>query len=121
MEEKIDYCEKDNLVRVTFLGEFHGPSTTIARQQKVGKILDQHSCKRVLFDFRQAKVADSIIETHSVASEGNKLGFDWLTKMAILFSGDLKKLKYFEIMMTQMGYTVKAFTNEAEALNWLKD
>ena len=80
-----------------------------------------HGCNRVLCDMRQARLAMSIYEVDNVPVQALEAGIDSSFRIAMVYSDDERKFQHLENVATIHGLDYRNFTEEARALEWLKE
>jgi len=118
--QDIQITVEDGLIRVVYRGVVeYGATTDMLRE--VARIGSEAQSRLVLFDVREADYRHYHAETIRHAQEGPALGIDqWTFRMAFLGSGINEMLRYIENVSVNRGFRVRAFTDEAEAVAWLR-
>lgn len=107
------------IVRATYRGDMAYDATT-DMLRTVGALASEHGSERLLFDLREANYQDYHLAIIRHAEEGPALGIDRSFRIALLGSVESSMLAYMEAVAVNRGFWVKAFTDESEALAWLK-
>jgi hypothetical protein len=119
MAENIQITKETGFVRVTYRGDVEYAATT-EMLRKVAVIAAETQCEVLLFDIREANYRDYHLGTIRHAEEGPTLGIDRTFRIAFLGASSNPMLKYVEAVTVNRGYWAKAFTDESEAVLWLR-
>ena len=119
MTQDIKITAEAGIVRVTYRGAVeYGATTEMLRN--VGRIASEMQSKLLLFDVREAEFQSYYAESIKHAEEGPALGIDRAFRIAFLGSEGNPMLGYIENVSVNRGFLVKAFTEESEAIAWLR-
>ena len=108
-----------NIIRVTYRGRVEYEATDGMLRQ-VGALAGQNGISRILFDIRDANYQFYHVGTLRHADEAPALGIDSSFRIAFLGATDNPMLRYIEAVSVNRGFWVRAFTDEAAALEWLR-
>lgn len=75
---------------------------------------------RYLFDMREAQSIEALPNIYKFVSDLEAFGFTRSEKIALLYKSDEIHHKFAETVAVNIGYQVKAFMSEKEALAWLR-
>ena len=81
----------------------------------------KHPCHRFLNDFREVRIALSVVDLYEIPDLIVTGGFDrrWRRAMLLGSAADLHKLSFFELVASNRGITVRLFTEVDKAIQWL--
>jgi len=119
MPTDIQVTVEPELIRVVYRGKVEIDATT-EMLRKVARIASESQRKLLLFDIREADYRGYYVGTIKHAEDGPSLGIDRTFRVAFLGSGGEPMLRYIEDVTVNRGYESKAFTDESEALAWLR-
>jgi hypothetical protein len=104
---------------VTYRGAAeYGATTEMLR--RVGRVASETQSGLVLFDLREADFRSYYADTIRHAEEGPALGIDRAFRIAVLGAEGNPMLRFIENVALNRGFQVKAFTEESEAVAWLR-
>jgi len=120
MKQRVAFDEELNCV----VARFEGDLTLAAAKEyarEVSSVAKQHPCRRLLNDLRAAHIALSIFDLYSLPGFVVPEGFDRRWRRAILLgpTADLDKVDFFQLVASNQGLTVRAFTDIDKAIEWL--
>jgi hypothetical protein len=119
MTRDVKVAVEAGLVRATYRGAAeYGAVSDMLR--KVGRIAAEMQSKLLLFDLREVDFKDYHADTIRHAEDAPALGIDRSFRIALLGSGGNPMLRYLENVAVNRGFQVKAFTDESEAVAWLR-
>jgi len=108
------------LIRVVYRGTVEYGATT-AMLGEVARIGAETRSRLLLFDIREADYQNYYTDTVRHAQEGPALGIEQKTfRIAFLGSERNPMLQFIEDVTVNRGFEVKVFTEESEALAWLR-
>lgn len=119
MAQEVQITNEAGLIRATYRGDMQYDAAT-EMLRKVGTIASETQLKRLLFDLRSANYRDYHLGVLRHAEEAPALGIDRTLAIALLGAKGNPMLTYFEAVAVNRGYLAKAFTDEAEAVAWLR-
>ena len=120
MNREIKITPERELVRVTYRGQVEYEATT-EMLRNVAAIAAEMRSRSLLFDIREANYRDYHFGTIRHAEEGPSLGIDKGFRIAFLGAEGNPMLDYIVAVTSNRGYWANAFTDEAQALAWLRD
>ena len=85
-------------------------------------VLQRHTCKKLLTDLRKITSEMSLPEINQIPQIAEEMGYDPLTKCAILLPEDHNagvQAQFFETVTRKQSQPVTIFVNYDEALAWL--
>jgi hypothetical protein len=110
---------EDGVVRATYRGEVaYDPVFEMIRS--VARTAVQRQSDLLLFDIREAVFREFHVAIIKFAEEARGLGIEPTFRIAVLAAMEVERLKYLEDVAVNRGFQVKVFTEESEALAWLK-
>ena len=107
------------IIRVTYRGEAQFDLTT-KMLRNVARIAAENKSKLLLFDIREAEDRNYHTDAIRHTQQAPALGIDQTFRIAFLGSKNLEMLSYIEDVSVNRGFQAKAFTDEAEAVAWLR-
>jgi len=119
MTPDIQIAADRGIVRVTYRGDVEYEATT-EMLRRVGRMAADMQTGLLLFDIREANYAYYHLGTLKHAEEGPSLGIDRSFRIAFLGEADNPMLGYIEAVSVNRGYWVKAFSEEVDAVDWLR-
>jgi len=87
--------------------------------QEAVRLAGEHQCRRILSDFRGAKLALSTSEIFRLTERFQASGIDETWKRAILVDTQTSNYGFQERVARERGHQVRVFTDHDDALNWL--
>ena len=89
---------------------------------EVAEISTRHKQKKLLFDLRGAEYNHAYADTIQHAEGVRDVGLEGGFRTALLgLEKDRTMLKYIEDVAVNRGFQVRAFVDEAQALEWIRD
>lgn len=92
--------------------------------EEISKAIKCTECNRginrYLFDMREAQSIEALPNIYKFVSDLEAFGFTRSEKIALLYESDEIHHKFAETVAVNIGYQVKAFMSEKEALAWLR-
>ena len=119
MGRDIQITVDDDIARVSYRGEVDYAATT-DMLRTVAALAAEKGLKRLLFDIRNAQYHYYHLGAVRHAEEGPSLGIDHSFRIVFLGAPTESMLGYVEAVTKNRGYWAKAFTDEQEALAWLR-
>jgi hypothetical protein len=117
MPPEIRIAHERGIIRAVYKGKPE-PASTSGMLRDVGALAARTQCDRVLFDLRDADLADMYINAVRYADEAESLGVRRTFRIALLGRPD-PVLSYLENVAVNRGYTLRTFTDEQAAEAWL--
>jgi hypothetical protein len=115
---EVSVSVEDGVVRVTSIGRASElASTAIERARTEAKA---RNLQRVLFDIRQLDMDDGFMHIMNYGELARRLGFDASYRFAVLNSRFDDKMRFIEITAVAYQLRARIFTDQAAALDWLK-
>ena len=118
---EVEYLDEHDIVRICWHGPFSGPRDAPVMMAQARPVIEEHSCTRILYDFRDTEIEDSTLGTYMTGDKAAELGFDWKFKAAVIFSEDEEKHAFVETVMVNRGYRIRVFRDESEGISWLAE
>jgi len=81
--------------------------------------LREHAARRLLQDFRRARMVETTLELIKRPRQADALGFPQDTRVALLYSVRTTNLEFLESLLVSRGRAFRIFTDGAAALAWL--
>ncbi len=75
---------------------------------------------KYVFDMREAQSIEALPNIYKFVSDLETFGFTRSEKIALLYTSDEMHHKFAESVAVNVGFQVKAFISEREALAWLR-
>ena len=110
---------EDGIVRATYRGEV-AYDAVFGTIRNVARTAAEQQTDLLLFDIREAVFREFHVTIIRHAEEARSLGIEPTFRIAVLAAMENEKLKYIEDVAVNRGFQVKVFTEESEALAWLK-
>ena len=111
---------KQGVIRAVYSGDADfGVTTEMLR--KVARISSESQSKLLLLDIREVEDRQYHVDAIRHAEQAPELGIDQTFRIALLRSRNDPMLQYIETVAINRGFRAKAFTDESEALAWLKN
>ncbi len=109
-----------NVLEVRAKGEMNSKNAQqVAR--RIREFASKHGCDRVLLDYVQTHITDSILSIYENPSRMEKEGLTRAMRLAVCYEQDGQKHRFWETVFRNRGYMARAFKNEDDALQWLMD
>jgi hypothetical protein len=109
----------DQIVRVEICGVLDAELLSMTTSKMVEQI-QQHVCKRILMDHRNAEVRLSRLELYDKPRIAHSLGVPHARKIAIVYSRTDEDHWLVELMGRSQGFNVSLFRDVDSAMSWLK-
>ena len=110
---------RQGVIRAVYSGDADfGVTTEMLR--KVARISSESQSKLLLFDIREADDRQYRIDAIGHGEQAPALGIDQTFRIAFLRSRSDQMLRYIETVTLNRDFRAKAFTDESEAVAWLK-
>lgn len=117
---EIRLVPEPGVIRVVYRGKVQYEQTT-RMLRDVARLASETNTSSLLFDIRDADYRDYHLEAIKHAEEGPSLGIAPATyRIAFLGSADEAMLGFIENVTVNRNYRAKAFTDESQALAWLR-
>jgi len=111
--------DKDVLV-VTVSGQ-HVVSDDTGSLERVLAKLKEHSCRRVLVDYREAEFVVETVPAYNRPQTLEELGAKRSLKMATVYRELTKETRFTENVHRNRGWQMKDFTEYGAAMEWLSE
>jgi len=85
------------------------------------KIAKEHQCKKVMCDFTDMTITESITGIYYYPSLAKSENIPTYLKFAILYSRDEKNFLFWETVCRNQGYYIRVFKDNNAAIEWLAD
>ena len=119
MTADIKISLEEGHIRVIYRGKVdYGATDTMLRE--IGQLAAANKRDRLLFDIRNADTQGAYVDAIRHAEEADSLGVRKTFHIAVLGKPGDPMLQYVENVTINRGYRLKAFTDESEALRWLR-
>ena len=115
----IKITAEDGIVRVVYRGKVEFDLTTEMLREVAGMAM-KNNASSLLFDIRDADYTHYHVEAIEHTEQGPALGIERTFRIAFLGASGEEMLQFVENVTTNRGYQSKAFTDESEALAWLR-
>lgn len=120
MAPEIRITVEHGIIRAVYRGKADFDVTT-DMLRKVAQIASENKSSLLLFDAREADYQGYQVEAIKHAEQGPSLGNYRAFRIALLGSkGHDEMFRYFENVAVNRGYQSQAFTDESEAVAWLR-
>jgi len=119
MKRDIQATVENGVVRIVYRGLVEYSATTEMLRNVAG-LAAQTQCKLLLFDIREADYDHYHVDTIRHAEEAPALGIDRTFRVAFLGVEGNPMLRYIENVSVNRGFLAKVFTDDSEALAWLR-
>ena len=86
---------------------------------EVARLLENHGCKQVLNDLRQATLTESVVSIYAMPKQAINVGVGQTIKRALVVNGDLSEFRFLETVFLNEGNNVKMFNSIDDAKGWL--
>ncbi len=119
MATDIRITVEQGVTRVLYRGDVSFDVTT-EMIRKVGRIAKENESSLLLFDIREAGEAPYHANAITHTEQAPSLGIDRSYRTAFLGRDGDPRLEYIETVTINRGFRTKSFTDEAEAIAWLR-
>src|SRR6185503_21381226 len=119
MKRDIQTSVENGIVRVVYRGLVEYSAATEMLRNVAG-IAANAQCKLLLFDIREADYEHYHVDTIRHAEEAPQMGIDQTFRVAFLGVEGNPMLRYIENVSVNRGFLAKVFTDDSEALAWLR-
>jgi hypothetical protein len=119
MTTDIQITVEQGITRVVYRGQMQFDVTT-EMLRKVGRIAAENLSVMLLIDVREAGEGQYHVNAIRHAEQAHDLGIDRGIRIALLVRQGDPRFPYVEDVMVNRGFQAKAFTDEAEAVAWLR-
>ncbi len=111
----------DNFVRVTSSGEVEFEKHNQAIME-AGKLAEENKCHAILYDISDAIFKEYHVSGIKHAERADEICINTSNKKRAIFGKpeQMEMLQYFETVAENRSISLKAFTDESEAIEWLK-
>jgi len=116
----IQITAEPGIIRVVYRGKVEFDLTT-QMLRDVARMASANNTSSLLFDIRDADYARYYLEAVKHTEQGPALGITPTFRVAFLGAKGEKMLDFVENVTANRGYRSKAFTDESEALAWLRN
>jgi hypothetical protein len=89
--------------------------------RRISEFASKHDCCRVLFDYVQTHITDSILSIYETPPCMEKEGLTQAMRLAVCYERDEQKHRFWETVFRNRGYMARVFEKEDDALQWLMD
>lgn len=120
----ITYHPEEQYIEGTVIGNTNRPALRkYATDMK--SVVKQHQCKRILSDFREARLAFSIVDLFHLPTRHDDFlvtigqNIHQLKRAILVDASHVEQGKFFEDVAVNRGQNVKIFTDRSFALEWL--
>jgi hypothetical protein len=120
MPYQITSIEKDGLV-VIKVTEFMNSEVAEQISKEIKSTENSKGLNKYLFDMRESQSKEALPNIYKFVSDLEKFGFRRSEKIALLYESDEMHHKFAESVAVNIGFQVKAFRSEKEALDWLRN
>ena len=120
MTFNVSYDQANKWLICSFTGTLDSKSAQVFAEA-VADTASKHDCKCLLNDLRQAELDMSTVEIYHIPGMLDTTGIDLSWKRAIVAAGDLKDYRFFETVARNRGYRVRVFTDQDQAMYWLRE
>jgi hypothetical protein len=110
MPYKISYDKKGDYITVTIESDLV-PSMHKDMAAGVTKLVAEDVCRRILNDFRRAKLPAGALDIYSMPQDANSVGVETRFKRALLVNGPSSDFYFLETVFLNQGHNVKMFTD----------
>ena len=120
MPYQITSIEKDGYI-VIKVTEFMNSAVAEQISREIQSTKSNKALNKYLFDMRESKSKEALPNIYKFVSDLEKFGFRRSEKIALLYKSDEMHHKFAETVAVNIGFQVKAFRSEKEALDWLRN
>lgn len=114
-------CPEHGYVRVCYVGKTRYEVATEMLHELI-HICEKTNNKRVLLDLCDADYSDAYASSIQHVKDAPGMGYDTSYRIAVLGAEeDSGMLQYIEDVAVNRGFTVRAFVDEFDALEWLRE
>jgi hypothetical protein len=107
------------IIRVTYRGVAQFDLTT-GMLRDVARVAAENDSKLLLLDVREGENRNYHADAISHTQLAPAMGIDHAFRIAFLGTDNFEMVRYIEDVTVNRGFRTKAFTDEAEALAWLR-
>ncbi|MDA0745358.1 MAG: STAS/SEC14 domain-containing protein [bacterium] len=118
MSFRIEVDEVFQVVRVEASGDLN-PDVGLQIAGEATAVAEPHGIKRFLYDFREMVPRSIAAEVYQLPSRMGEAGMDRSQKIAVVYTGDEERFRYFETVVRNAGFEVFLFTDIDDAMQWL--
>lgn len=116
---EIRIIPEPGIIRVVYRGKVKFDETT-KMLREVARMAAESKTFCLLFDIRDADYKQYYQEAIKHTEQGPSLGIGLTFRIAFLGADEEEMLRFVENVTANRGYRSKAFTDESEALAWLR-
>jgi hypothetical protein len=116
----IDVSHADGIVTLTVLGRIT-PAVGDEIMQLSAAALRKHGARRLLQDFRRARMVETTLQLITRPRQADELGFPQDTRVALLYAVRTTDLEFLELLLESQGRAFRSFTDGATALAWVRE
>lgn len=125
MSIQVMFSEKDQIISAKMSGEFNWP-TIEQWVPQIAVCIKENDCHKVLLDMREIKLSLSTVSIYltpkKLSSEFEKYGIDIRRlRRAVLVKGFHQDFRFMENVSLNQFQTLRLFSNEQTAREWLKE
>jgi len=114
----IDVSYGEGIVTITVRGRIT-PEVGDELMRRSAAALREHAARRLLQDFRRARMVETTLQLMQRPRQADALGFPQDTRVALLYSVRTTNLEFLESLLQSRGRAFRTFTDGAAALAWL--
>lgn len=114
----IDVSYEDGVVTVAVQGRIT-PEVGDELMRRSAAALREHAARRLLQDFRRARMVETTLQLIKRPRQADELGFPRDTRVALLYTVRTTNLEFLELLLESQGRAFRTFTDGAAALVWL--
>ncbi|MCK5131565.1 MAG: hypothetical protein KAR40_05375 [Candidatus Sabulitectum sp.] len=118
MSYSIGFDKKIDCIIVTVAGDFH-LSAMQSLAAEVAKHLNEHGCRCILNDLRNAALSEPSSATYKMPEAALKAGVSRHIKRALVVSDLSSDFRFLETVFVNQGNIVKLFVDIDEARSWI--
>ena len=118
MPYSVTYDPETDCIYVSIEGELNLPLFN-RMAAEVARCMNEHDCRRILNDLRQAIPAESAIDIYSMPKRAVEAGVAHTVKRALLVSDTASDFRFLETVFINRGNIVQLFTSIEDAKRWL--
>jgi len=114
----IDVSYGEGIVTITVRGRIT-PEVGDELMRRSAAALREHAARRLLQDFRRARMVETTLQLMQRPRQADALGFPQDTRVALLYAVRTTNLEFLESLLQSRGRAFRTFTDGAAALAWL--
>ena len=120
MGSDISFNSELNVVCVKATGELNNETGAWIAERAL-EVIAKHKCDKIFFDYSKMKVTASFSDIYENPMLFDLWGITHNISIAVVYSQDEEKFKFWETRMKNNGFLARVFTQEDEALKWLTE